>query len=809
MTRTALYFGGILFLAESLIHPPAPAHAQTVSYFNDEAAWVAAVVAQGATVQTLQTWPDVVALADEVAANPGTNTALGPQLTFSAANSGLSLDFQLRAINALPACAARALVYDDNEAGLPIGLRLISIGDIDGVPSCAGSDVSYQDDDFEVTWTAASGEVFAFGISVHGAGAEPGESLQVYGAGDVLLATFTAGLPNNGNFSVDVFMGVSSDVPITRILFEESSAGGDDIAVRDPRFGVTCAPGPVLTVFANELDWTAEVGALAGSVESFDTTPANVGLADEIATPPLTNQALGPQLTFGSAATGLSVDFALSAVNVVAACADRALVYDDNEADMPIGQRIISIGDIDGVPGCTGSDVSYQNDDFGVSWTSADEVFAVGLTIVGSAIQGAGEKIEVYGEGDVLLETVTCCLPSLNSFQFGFFVGLVASEPITRIAYNELLDADDLGIRDLRFGLMESVGSIAGRVVADCPSPESGLLGVVIDAFEVGTGDLVASDTTNTSGEYLMPSVGAGNYTATIVRPLGYGIASDDIAVTVVGGSTATADFALTCMTVASNPRGSGYWKHQVGAATGGRGNAQVDGATLCTYLDVIEDHFNNNAINEVAVYLPPASDLCPDKLDAVKDLLNLRGNVGTLARAKQQLVTLLMNVAAQHIGLTEVISDDGATVSQAITFCDNLIDDAAGDHNTAKSVAATINGGGIVEAGVITLGTPDIAYAKPQFADLPLRVSPNPGGGQAYTFSFGMPLSGPATLEVYNVAGRRITTIQSAYLEAGQPRISWVGRNANGGRIGRGVYFARLTTPEGTNTVKFIHLSR
>lgn len=45
--------------------------------------------------------------------------------------------------------------------------------------------------------------------------------------------------------------------------------------------------------------------------------------------------------------------------------------------------------------------------------------------------------------------------------------------------------------------------------------------------------------------------------------------------------------------------RSIGFWKHQAGVATGGNGKAEIDGATLCDYLDLIEVHFNNNMIND------------------------------------------------------------------------------------------------------------------------------------------------------------------------------------------------------------------
>jgi hypothetical protein len=105
-----------------------------------------------------------------------------------------------------------------------------------------------------------------------------------------------------------------------------------------------------------------------------------------------------------------------------------------------------------------------------------------------------------------------------------------------------------------------------------------------------------------------------------------------------------------------------GFWKHNVGVATGGNGAAQIDATTLCSYLDLTAVHFNSNEINQVIVYQPPASGVCSDKLQVARVLLDLQGNVAMIARARQQLMSLLLNVAAGYISQTQVISFDGAT---------------------------------------------------------------------------------------------------------------------------------------------------
>jgi hypothetical protein len=244
-------------------------------------------------------------------------------------------------------------------------------------------------------------------------------------------------------------------------------------------------------------------------------------------------------------------------------------------------------------------------------------------------------------------------------------------------------------------------------------------------------------------------------------------------------------------------PRTIGFWKHQVGVALGGRGNAQIDGATLCDYLDLIEQHFNSNEINQVIVYDPPASEECSDKLQVAKDLLNLKGNVGMTARAKQQLMALLLNVAGEKISLTEIISVDSATVSQAITYCDNLIDDQDGEHEKAKTIADDINNGIPVAAGVIPLSTDDIAYkrALPLFGLM--QNYPNPFNSST-EICFSLERSSIVKLEIYNIIGQKVTTLVDGSLDAGPHRYIW-----QSGDIASGVYFYRIEADSFTEVKK------
>ena len=212
------------------------------------------------------------------------------------------------------------------------------------------------------------------------------------------------------------------------------------------------------------------------------------------------------------------------------------------------------------------------------------------------------------------------------------------------------------------------VNSVAGSVTADCPVPNTGLSGITVEAYKECTGDVVSLATTDENGHYGMSGLPDGVYMMRVVTPLGYSAEVDEIQTTILWcEEPPVVDFSLHCIELEANPRSVGFWKHQFRVATGGKGKAQIDPATLCDYLDLIEVHFNGNGSNPVVVYEPPASGECGEKLDVARGRLDLKGKVSMTIRAKQQLMALLLNVAAGYISLTEIISVDGATVSQSL----------------------------------------------------------------------------------------------------------------------------------------------
>ena len=70
--------------------------------------------------------------------------------------------------------------------------------------------------------------------------------------------------------------------------------------------------------------------------------------------------------------------------------------------------------------------------------------------------------------------------------------------------------------------------------------------------------------------------------------------------------------------------------------------------------------------------------------------------------------------------------------------------------------------------------------------------VTPNPVRETA-TLRFGLLRGGPASLSIYDAAGRSVRTLIQAQMASGSHETEWDGSNDAGLHVGGGLYFARL----------------
>jgi hypothetical protein len=292
-----------------------------------------------------------------------------------------------------------------------------------------------------------------------------------------------------------------------------------------------------------------------------------------------------------------------------------------------------------------------------------------------------------------------------------------------------------------------------------------------------------------------------------LIEPLGYSTEQNQVSVVLPWDEMVTIDFQLEQIAVTDEARSKGYWKHQVKANLSGRGNYDYDEGELLGFTQAIFDYFYENAVNPIVIDRVtfignPASALGMSDLDEV---LNINQGGSTMQeRAYQQFVTLLLNVVSFKLSQEMQASDDGAIVSQAIIYVNELLQLGTNDE-MAKDISETLNQGQTVAAGLIPLDTPYMLFNEGLASVI-----------QLHSFKLKLPVPNPfnastairyqvselchVNLEVCDISGRKVTELVNDWRDAGSHEITFDASN-----LPSGVYFARLTAGNIQQTQKLL----
>ena len=82
----------------------------------------------------------------------------------------------------------------------------------------------------------------------------------------------------------------------------------------------------------------------------------------------------------------------------------------------------------------------------------------------------------------------------------------------------------------------------------------------------------------------------------------------------------------------------------------------------------------------------------------------------------------------------------------------------------------------------------------------------PNPMTNEAW-FGFDLPRAAPVTLDIFDLAGRRVARLVSGERGAGHYETRWAGTHDGGGRVKAGLYFARFATPGFSRVERVVRL--
>jgi hypothetical protein len=111
------------------------------------------------------------------------------------------------------------------------------------------------------------------------------------------------------------------------------------------------------------------------------------------------------------------------------------------------------------------------------------------------------------------------------------------------------------------------------------------------------------------------------------------------------------------------------------------------------------------------------------------------------------------------------------------------------------------------VPPNFFTLGPPTLPVASvappPRAAGPGVRLVGRARRGSGALFAAGMAAPGPARLELFDVAGRKLRTLFDGTLPAGETLVHWDGRSESGTAVPCAMYFARATTRAGASTAR------
>ena len=108
-----------------------------------------------------------------------------------------------------------------------------------------------------------------------------------------------------------------------------------------------------------------------------------------------------------------------------------------------------------------------------------------------------------------------------------------------------------------------------------------------------------------------------------------------------------------------------------------------------------------------------------------------------------------------------------------------------------------------MLTAGWGTVGVQEPGRIEPARAELGI-ILPNPLSGHA-TIRYLLPKQGNVELGVYDLAGKKVTTLASGLHKPGPQQVTWRRQDDQGRRLPAGVYFCRLETDETVQTRKVV----
>ncbi len=127
-------------------------------------------------------------------------------------------------------------------------------------------------------------------------------------------------------------------------------------------------------------------------------------------------------------------------------------------------------------------------------------------------------------------------------------------------------------------------------------------------------------------------------------------------------------------------------------------------------------------------------------------------------------------------------------------------LDDLFAEVGSNELIVTSFDEGVPVAADTISFTVTGTGITLEPSHQLDLCASPNPFRSSA-TISFELSEPGFTSIEVYDLSGRIVSTLESSKLAAGEHSVQWDGRSQNGEPVSAGLYFCRIQSGSITET--------
>lgn len=356
------------------------------------------------------------------------------------------------------------------------------------------------------------------------------------------------------------------------------------------------------------------------------------------------------------------------------------------------------------------------------------------------------------------------------------------------------------------------VVSINGSVLLN----ETKLENINVSLYSI-VGEKLASTYTDQNGSYAFENIPSGNYFVELKTPLGYLAIESDFKEISLTDSNIELDFALKDMNVENKPKNIYWWNYYLSKLSEDPYYpAKFTITDVNFWGSVLFDHFFDRTdgygiqIEKCTYDGTPATALDFDRI--VEIIVNEPEKTYEI-KARKQLLLIMLNIVSGRLNQTKTVSQDGATVSQALTYFSQLYMancSEQSDYETAMlryiyvSLKFLLNEE-VIPEGKIPLSTPQVLYkdeidSPNQPVEYALSQNyPNPFNPLT-TIQFNLPKASQVKLEIFNILGQKVETLTDQYYEAGYHELTWDAYN-----MATGVYLYRIEAGDFINEKKMV----